>query len=375
MQHVIKKWIDRYLGSEEKLFLALFFVLALVVVVQFGHVLAPVIAALILSFVLQGFINLLTRRGLSDRLAFWGVYLLFVALFLAVLFVLVPLLGKQSSRLLAETPGMITGLKEALVAIPEKYPQIISQQQFSEMWTRIAADFTGAVQGIFSFSLARVPDMLALLVYLVLVPLMVFFMLKDRVELLAFAESLLPKNRVALDSILREMNLQIANYIRGKAVEILVVGVCSYLAFAIIGLDFAALLGLLVGLSVLIPYIGATVVTIPVAMVAYFQFGFGSDFFLLMGVYGVIQFLDGNLLVPLLFSEAVNLHPLSIILSVLIFGGLWGFWGVFFAIPLATLVKAIYTAWPRNNPAIATPDALGASPSETSTLAIDDAKD
>jgi hypothetical protein len=64
-------------------------------------------------------------------------------------------------------------------------------------------------------------------------------------------------------------------------------------------------------------------------------------------VYGIIQGLDGNVLVPLLFSEANDLHPITIILAILVFGGLWGFWGVFFAIPLATLVKAIYNAWPR----------------------------
>ncbi|MNT53842.1 hypothetical protein D3C72_1909530 [compost metagenome] len=68
-----------------------------------------------------------------------------------------------------------------------------------------------------------------------------------------------------------------------------------------------------------------------------------------MVAYLVIQALDGNLLVPLLFSEAVNLHPVAIIIAVLVFGGLWGFWGVFFAIPLATLVKAVLNAWPKRD--------------------------
>ncbi|MBS5278124.1 MAG: AI-2E family transporter, partial [Haemophilus parainfluenzae] len=66
----------------------------------------------------------------------------------------------------------------------------------------------------------------------------------------------------------------------------------------------------------------------------------------LIVAFAVSQLLDGNLLVPYLFSEVVNLHPLVIIISVLIFGGLWGFWGVFFAIPLATLVKAEINALP-----------------------------
>jgi putative permease len=113
------------------------------------------------------------------------------------------------------------------------------------------------------------------------------------------------------------------------------------------GLNYAALLGVIVGLSVLIPFVGAAVVTIPVAVVAVIQFGWSWDLAWIMLAYAIIQGLDGNVLVPLLLSEAVDLHPITIILAILAFGGLWGFWGVFFAIPLATLVKAIYNAWPR----------------------------
>ena len=82
-------------------------------------------------------------------------------------------------------------------------------------------------------------------------------------------------------------------------------------------------------------------------MIAFFQWGWGSEFAYLIIAYGIIQALDGNVVVPLLFSEAVNLHPVAIIVAVLLFGGLWGFWGVFFAIPLATLVKAVLHAWPK----------------------------
>ena len=143
------------------------------------------------------------------------------------------------------------------------------------------------------------------------------------------------------------MKAQVSNYVRGKFLEILIVGIVSYLAFAFMDLRYAGLLALLVGLSVVVPYIGAAVVTIPVAAVAFVQWGWSSEFYWLLGIYALIQALDGNVLVPLLFSEAVNLHPIAIIVAVLVFGGLWGFWGVFFAIPLATLLKAILSAWPK----------------------------
>lgn len=142
------------------------------------------------------------------------------------------------------------------------------------------------------------------------------------------------------------MDDQIANYIRGKVIEIFIVGSVTYVTFAILGVHYAALLAIMVGLSVLVPYIGASVVTLPIGLIGFFQWGWSSDFLYLMIAYGVIQALDGNVLVPLLFSEAVNLHPISIIVAVLIFGAIWGVWGVFFAIPLATLVKAVGNAWP-----------------------------
>ncbi len=120
----------------------------------------------------------------------------------------------------------------------------------------------------------------------------------------------------------------------------------SYVTFAVLELRYSVLLAVAVGFSVLIPYIGAAVVTVPVAIVALFQWGVTPEFYYLLIAYGIIQALDGNVLVPVLFSEAVNLHPVAIIVAVLVFGGLWGFWGVFFAIPLATLVKAVWKALP-----------------------------
>ena len=161
--------------------------------------------------------------------------------------------------------------------------------------------------------------------------------------------SFLPAERPSLDRIGRDVNVQIANYVRGKGIEIIIIGVASYLAFISFGLNYTALLAVLVGLSVIVPYIGAFLVTIPVVLVAFFQFGLTGDFYWIAGLYLVIQVLDGNVLVPVLFSEAVNLHPVAIIIAILVFGGLWGVWGVFFAIPLATLCNVLLVSWPRTN--------------------------
>jgi putative permease len=145
-----------------------------------------------------------------------------------------------------------------------------------------------------------------------------------------------------------EVDMQIGNYVRGKFAEVFILWAVSYATYAAMGLNYAMLLAVLMGLQVIIPYVGATLVTFPVLGVAYFQWGWGGDEFMYVVIaYSIIQALDGVMLVPILFSEAVNLHAVAIIIAILFFGGLWGFWGVFLAIPLATVVKAVLTAWPR----------------------------
>ena len=156
----------------------------------------------------------------------------------------------------------------------------------------------------------------------------------------------LPKERHLSTKVWQDVNKKIASYVRGKFAEILIVWSISYVTFVFLQLNYAMLLSFLVGISVIVPFVGAAVVTIPIAFIAYFQWGFGTEFAYVLVSYLVIQFLDGNLLVPILFSEVVNLHPVAIITAVLVFGGIWGIWGVFFAIPLATLIHAVINAWP-----------------------------
>ena len=271
--------------------------------------------------------------------------LVFSGLMIMIIVGMGPVLWQQTSNLVQETPYMIEKGKALLLHLPEDYPSLITEDQVKSIVTSVETKAIEFGQLVLSVSLTSIKDVAAWLIYLILVPLLVFFMLKDKLELTQSAERLLPKQRRLIIQVWQEMNQQIMNYIRGKVFEILIVGTASFIAFAVLDLRYAALLGVLVGLSVLIPFVGAALVTIPVAAVALFQFGLETQFWTILIIYGVIQALDGNVLVPLLFSEAVDLNPVFIIVAVLFFGGLWGFWGVFFAIPLASLVKALINAW------------------------------
>jgi putative permease len=233
------------------------------------------------------------------------------------------------------------------MGLPERYPELVSAAQIDAAMDTMRQEVLGYGQTLVSVSVSSLVGVITVLVYLILTPLLVFFFLKDKDLILGWFRRYLPRHRAIARSVWADVDRQISNYVRGKFWEILVVWAVSFVTFSAFGLNYAMLLALLVGLSVIIPYIGASVVTVPVVLIAWFQWGWGAQFVWLTAAYLIIQMLDGNVLVPLLFSEVVNLHPVAIIVAILVFGGLWGFWGVFFAIPLATVVQAILTAWPR----------------------------
>ncbi len=344
--NLIKEWFQRYFSDPQAVALAVLLLIGFSVVLFMGKMLAPVLASLVIAFLLEGIIHVLQQRGAQRTRVVILVFLSFMAFILFLLFGVVPLLWGQALELIRELPNYLSQGQAALLQLPQHYP-LISEAQITDLMALIQKEITQQGQRILSLSLSSIPGIITVLVYLILVPLLVFFFLKDKALIIHWVTGFLPAERKLSTDVWHEVDVQLGNYVRGKFWEILIVGITTFVVFSLLGIKYAILLSVLVGLSVVVPYIGAAVVTLPVALVAWFQWGWGADFAWLMVAYGIIQALDGNVLVPLLFSEVVNLHPVAIIVAILVFGGLWGFWGVFFAIPLATLVSAIIVAWPR----------------------------
>ncbi|WP_440997752.1 AI-2E family transporter [Arhodomonas sp. SL1] len=346
----IRDWLQRHLNDPQVVALTIVLLVGLGIVVFFGDMLAPVFTALVVAYLLEGVVQKL-ERWTGRGTAVGVVFALFIAGFGLVLFALVPTLTHQIAQLVENLPRMLDRGQEALLRLPERYPDFFSTEQARAILASIrqeSVDFGRRV--VASISLSQVVKLFTLIVYAILVPLLVFFFLKDKDRLLDWLNRCLPRHRHLARTVWHEVDVQIGNYVRGKFVEILIVGIAAYVIFILLGLQFAALLAVITGLSVIIPYIGATVITVPIAIVAYFQFGPSMEFVWVMVAYALIQAVDGNVLVPLLFSEVVNLHPVAIIVAILVFGGIWGFWGIFFAIPLATLINAVINAWPRSLP-------------------------
>ena len=349
MIEMFKSWYNRRFTDPQAMGLAAILLFGFVSIYFFSDLIAPLLVAIVLAYLLEWPVRLLNEKLKCPRLVATMLVLgSFISLVFVVVLVLIPNLWAQLANLLSDLPHMFNRFNEWLLSLPERYPELIDAQTVESIFGTVKEKILSLGESALKLSLASIMNLVTLGIYAFLVPLMVFFLLKDKRQLIDGVSRFLPRNRTLASKVWVEMQQQIANYIRGKLVEILVVTAVTYAIFLTFGLNYPLLLAVAVGFSVLVPYIGAVLITIPVVLVAIFQFGDTHTFWYILIAFVVSQLLDGNLLVPFLFSEVVNLHPLIIISAVLIFGGLWGFWGVFFAIPLATLVKAVVNAWPSN---------------------------
>lgn len=335
------------LDDPQVLVLTLLLVGGLLAVLLLGRALAPVIAALVIGYVLQGPVTALSSRGVPHLLAVTVVFVGFLALVLYGFFAVAPLLSQQLSQLVVQLPSMVNAVQELVLALPERYPELIGREHVVELTARLQKEAIGVGEQAVAWSVNQIGNLFTLGVFLFLVPLLVFFFLKDRGLMVEWLLRVLPAERELATGVWREVDHKTGAYVRGKILEVAIVAVVTWFVFVALGVQFAALLATLTGLSVLVPYIGVVAVAVPVVFVALVQFGPGGDFALAVGAYTVIQILDGNLLAPLLISEAVDLHPVAVVTAILVFGAIWGFWGVFFAIPLGTLALAVVRAWRR----------------------------
>ncbi len=345
---LVRSWLRRTFNDPQIAAFLILLVVGLGALLMLGSMLAPVITAIVIAYLLEGLVRAFERFHVPRLLAVVVVILFLTAFLVLVLFALIPMLYRQVAQLVDQLPAILAQGQVALLQLPEHYPQLFSEAQIREMLDAARREITDWGQrAVASVTVQSLMIIGTFVVYAVLVPFLVFFFLKDKRLLLEWVSNHLPRHRAFASEVWRDVDQQIGNYVRGKFIEILIVWFVTFVTFSVLGMPFAMLLSVAIGLSVIIPYIGAFVMTVPVALIGYFHFGVSQELVYVLVAYTIIQVLDGNVLVPLLFSEVVNLHPVAIIISILVFGGLWGFWGVFFAIPLATFVQAIIKAWVR----------------------------
>ena len=341
MQSLLNKFIKRFFSNEESVYFAILLVFSFLFVIFFGNVLLPVIISIVIAFLLNGLMTTLIKINMSQRLSLLLTLIVFFGCYFS-LFLALPSIGTEINNLLQNLPSIVSSFQQTLVEMNNYFSE--------EDLDLIFANLSNQINTLLSSALGQLAGTISLMfnaiLYAIIIPLMEFFFLKDKKELLPIASFVLPKENGFMQSVFSEMNDQLFNYVTDKFLEMIIVASASYALFALLGLPYAVLTAILVGLSVIIPIFGAILVTIPVVLIGLYEWGITENFYWLLGLYLLIQILDGNVLVPILFSTRNNLHPAVIIIAILFFGGIWGFWGLFFAIPLATFIKAIINSWP-----------------------------
>ncbi|MCL4144428.1 UNVERIFIED_CONTAM: hypothetical protein GTU68_045413, partial [Idotea baltica] len=258
MFDIFKQWYQKNFSDPNAVTLMLVIVLSALLIYSFGQLLTPVFVAIVFAFLLEWPVKKVTQWGLNRNLSTSLVIAIFIGVMTTIFVMAIPVIWKQSIGLIKELPDMMVHIKRYINMLPDLYPSLdpaLITNLMNNFDTKLVSVLESSVQAV----MASLTDVVAILIYLILVPMMVFFILKDKKILLAGFDKVMPVKRRLITQVSTEMNQQIINYIRGKMIELFIVGLASYIAFAIMDLRFAAVLGFLVGLSVLIPYIGAAV--------------------------------------------------------------------------------------------------------------------
>ena len=346
MVKFLKNFFDTYFFKEEQYAALVLLLIALVLIYFVGSLITPFFIALLIAYLLNGAMAFFSSRGASKKTSLSLAFIIFTAFYVSI-FLLLPLITSQIGSLINELPAIANYVEKLAQNLLKAYPELFSQSQVDGLAGSITSFFPTIAEQILIQMNAGFSAMMNALIYIILIPFFVFFFLKDKNEMIEYATYFLPKNSQLLSTLWSDLNIQLFGYIRGKALEMIIVGCITSFVFALIGVNYSILLGIMVGLSVLVPLFGAIIVTIPVVAIGLFQYGLESTFFIFLTSYLIIQALDGNFLFPLLLGREVNLHPVLIILAILIFGGIWGFWGLLLAVPIATFIRAILRAWPK----------------------------
>ncbi|HID48533.1 MAG TPA: AI-2E family transporter, partial [Chromatiales bacterium] len=254
MLDILHRWYRRYFSDPQAVLLTLILIIGFTVILTLGHMLAPVLAAVVIAYLLEGVVRFLERRRMRRLPAVVLVFSGFMTFVLFLLLAVVPLLSVQVTQFLRELPHHLAVMQTALMQLPERY-SFLTERHVQDFIALLNRELAVRGQQIVTLSLASIPGVITLVVYLILVPLLVFFFLKDKEVILRWTFRILPQDRSLATQVWVEMDRQLGNYVRGKFWEILIVGSATWVAFAVLGLKYAILLAALVGVSVLVPYI------------------------------------------------------------------------------------------------------------------------
>ncbi len=313
----------------------------LVVLWLLGDVILPFIVGGAIAYFLDPVADRLERAGLSRVAATVFIFILLILVVVAVGLVVFPVLVQQATELVQAAPELFGQLRDFLIA---RFPSVMEEEaplrnSLVSVGETIQARGAELLQGLLS-SAAGVVN---ILVFLVVVPVVAFYLLLDWDRMVARLDDLLPREHApTIRRLAGEIDRTLASFVRGQGTVCLILGTFYAVALMAIGLNFGLVVGLVAGLLTFIPYVGAIVGGALSIGLALFQFW--GDWWWIVAValvFQVGQLVEGNILTPKLVGSFVGLHPVWLIFALTAFGALFGFVGLLVAVPLAAAIGVL----------------------------------
>lgn len=320
--------------------------LAVLLFIHFlGDVLTPFITAFLLAYLVDPFTSWLVKIKVPRTLAVVIVFVLLALLITGVLLIFIPLFERQVVVLVAKIPQFVQWLNETVIPWLSQYVDIKTTLNLSDLPNHLSSHWQqagGVAKSLLQLLGASSMAFAGWVVNLFLIPVVLFYLLRDWPKLLAGAHALLPR---AIEPVVTDLVLQcdevLSAFLRGQLMVMIALGLLYSIGLALVGIDTALVIGMLAGLASIVPYLGFIVGILSASIAALFQF---HDVWHLIGVvvvFIIAQSIEGSVLTPWLVGNRVRLHPIMVIFAVLAGGKLFGFVGVLLAIPVAAVLMVI----------------------------------
>lgn len=314
------------------------------------HTISCFLLSFVIAYLLDPLIVYMEKRSIKRDYAvtilyaFLGIMSVFGAIFI------LPIIVERWASLLQNLPAYFLKMKDLIAS---QRSELLSSPVFSEWgWLLDSAttkldSLSGKVgSGVYSAASSLAFN----LFNLILAPILVFFMLHYKQQIIDGVKVWLPvRHKEHIIKIGVEIDGSIGGYIKGQLIVSAIVAIFSIIALLILDVDYPVLNGLFAGAASVLPFIGVILATIPPLFFAYVKFQNGAIILKVVGAFAIIYFLEGYLVKPLVFKESMNLNPLLTVIVVMAFGEMMGFWGILLAIPIAAALKILSIHWRRGD--------------------------
>lgn len=338
MAPALPRWIDWHFAL---LLVAVLVIGAIVWVLS--PILAPFLAAAILAYIFDPLVDRMERRGLSRSLATIVAVLLLALAVVLLLVIVLPLFYKEVAQLTQLIPGFVEQLKNTVVPwVNAKLGTAIQldASSFRTFMQENISDASGIAKRVFATVGSGGLAVVAVLINISLVPIVLFYLLRDWDELVARVDELVPRRyHQTVNSVASEVDAVLSEFLRGQLTVMLIMATFYVVGLWAVGLKFALPVGLITGLLVFVPYLGVALGLVLGTVAAVMQFdSVLTGLALVWAVFAVGQVVESLFVTPKFVGERIGLHPVAVIFALMAFGQLFGFFGVLLALPASAAI-------------------------------------